>query len=79
MLSGDDRPGRSPISMTTAAALRRVAMASPSATRPWRATTSGAMRKLSFRSAGTTSRSTGAACACTARADRPSATTKATS
>ena len=48
-------------------------MASPIATRPWRTTTSGAIRQPLARSASITRARTGRACACTARADRPSA------
>ena len=76
MLSGAERPGRSPISIAAQSAPSAVAMASPIATRPFNTTTSGAMRQPSR--CGNALASSGAAWACTARADRPSATTKAT-
>ena len=79
MLSGADRPGRSPISTATMAARSAIAMASPIATRPCSATVTGAIRQPSARSAGSTAARTGAACACTAQADKPSEMTKATS
>ena len=79
MLSGAVRPGRSPISTATQSAPSNAAMASPIATRPWRTTTSGAMRQPSARSAGSTPASCGCAWVCTARADSPSATTNTTS
>ena len=79
MLSGADRPGRSPIRTTTQSARSALATASPIATRPWRTTTSGAILKPCARSSGRTPASTGAAWLCTARADRPPVTTNTTS
>src|SRR6516162_1790353 len=77
MLSGADRPGRSPISTTAMSAESARAISSPIATRPWRTTTSGAMRQPASR--GSAASSSGRACAATARADKPSAITKTTS
>ena len=54
-------------------------MASPTATRPWRTITIGAIRQPSLSSIGTAAFSTGAACDCTARAESPSAITNTTS
>src|SRR5216684_447118 len=79
MLSGAVRPGRSPIRTATQSAHSAAATASPTATRPWRTTTNGAIRQPSARSSGNTPARTGRAWVCTARADRPSAMTNTTS
>src|SRR6516225_6534536 len=77
MLSGAERPGRSPISTTAMSARNARAISSPIATRPWRTTTSGVIRHPASR--GSAASSSGRACASTARADKPSAITIATS
>ena len=71
--SGDDIPGRSPMSTSTMRPPRAMAISSPSATRDCSATTTGATDQPGRR--GSSASTTATAWSCTARAESPSAIT----
>lgn len=77
MLSGELRPGRSPINTTTTLAPSSAPTSSPMATRPCRAMQMGAIDQFSALMRRCRMAKNGAAFCSTANADRPSTTTNA--